>query len=338
MHMDSQDSQPVSYWPSVSDLFMTLFIVSLVFTGLLCYSFLPRSAKSTKVVVDAVGGVSMRNIIEPTNRIRRALGPLPDLPELQSGLAAPAVVVGLTATADAVEQHLRDLIPRRAADDLKRQLAEARKTIEEKDRKIRELEGKIGELRKDDEPMVSIIGRTTNKAYVFDSGSAVMSKAFSDGLKRKVVGKGQGEFEELKSQIIKRNAGGKQAVDTLEIVGHTDGQPVGSSGNLDQRLPLFLTNRDRQLQGMLAGSNNDLGLMRALAVQVAWEEFVENQADAAEKAQLRQIKVRSYSAGQTIPPGDAVLHDPERLMEKNDAARRIEVRLTKLGGATPPPR
>ena len=98
MQMESEDSQPISYWPSVSDLFMTLFIISLVFTGVLCYAFLPRSAKSTKVVVDAVGGVSMLKIIEPTNKIRRALGPLPSLPELRSDTAPPEVVGGLGFT------------------------------------------------------------------------------------------------------------------------------------------------------------------------------------------------------------------------------------------------
>jgi flagellar motor protein MotB len=348
MQMESEDSQPVSYWPSVSDLFMTLFIVSLVFTGVLCYAFLPRSAKSTKVVFDAVGGVSMPKIFAPTNKIRRALGPLPNLPELQSGLPAADVVRGLSDTADAAEQHLRDLVPRSVADDLrnqlanvskelaesKRQLAEARKTTQEGDLEIETLRKQIGELQKDDGPMVSIITKDTNEEYVFDSGSAVMSKAFSDGLKKKAEGRSQGEFEKLKSQIKSRNAGGKQAVDTLEIVGHTDGQPVNSSGNLDQKLPLFLTKRDRQLKGMIAGSNNDLGLMRALAIQVAWEEFVASQPEA-ERHQLREVKVRSYSAGQTIPPTDIALDDPKLLQQENEAARRIEVRLTKLGGQLP---
>ena len=172
--MESQDSQPVSYWPSVSDLFMTLFIISLVFTGVLCYAFLPRSAKSTKSVVDAVGGVSMPKILGPTNKIRRALGPLPKLPELRSGLSAPEVVEGLSVTADAVEEHLRDLVPRSVADDLRIQLATALKesesnkeklaaalnTIKEKNQRIEvllqqieTLKGKIGDLQKDDGPM-----------------------------------------------------------------------------------------------------------------------------------------------------------------------------------------
>lgn len=335
MQMESQESQPVSYWPSVSDLFMTLFIVSLVFTGVLCYAFLPRSATSTREIYDAVGGVSMRKILDPTNKIRRALGPLPDLPVLGTALPATEIVAGLAKTADAVEYHLRDLVPRSVADDLRSQLADARKAIAERDREIKDLEGKIGELRKDDEPMVSIISQTTNQEYVFGSGSAKMSAAFSGGLMKKGGEGAVGEFEKLKTQIISRNGGGKQAVDTLEIVGHTDGQPVGSSGNLDQRLPLFLARQERHLQGMVAGSNNDLGLMRALAIQVAWEKFVAAQP-ATDRAQLRQIKVRSYSAGQTIPPNGAILDDPKRLQEANETARRIEVRLTKLGGGGQP--
>lgn len=352
MQMESQDSEPVSYWPSVSDLFMTLFIVSLVFTGVLCYAFLPRSAKSIKVVADAVGGVSMPKILEPTNKIRRALGPLPDLPELRTN-DPKQVVNGLSDTADAVEKHLRDLVPRSMGEDLRKQLTEAckeledtkfkltvaQKTIQERDRtieyllqQVKDLKGKIGELQKDDEVMVSIISQKTNEEYRFPSGSAEMSGEFSRGLK-----KPKGEFDKLKQEIAKRNAHGHQAVDTLEIVGHTDGQPVSSSGNLDQKLPLFLTLQDRQLRKMIPGSNNDLGLMRALAIQVAWEEFVASQSES-EKRQLRQIKVRSYSAGQTISPTDITIDDPKRLQEDNPAARRIEVRLTKLGaGVLPSP-
>lgn len=348
MQIESEDSPPVSYWPSVSDLFMTLFIVSLVFTGVLCYAFLPRSAKSTKVVIDAVGGVSMTKITEPTNKIRRALGPLPDLPEIRSGLTAPEVVDALSETADAVERHLVGLVPQSVADDLRSQLANVRKkleaselqlakaqeTIQEKDREIvglhqqiELLKKKVGDLQKDDGPMVSIISQKTNKVYVFEKGSAEISTAFSGGLKMKDVG----EFENIKRQILLRNTKDRQAVDTLEIVGHTDGQSVGTSGNLDQRLPLFLARQERHLHGMVAGSNNDLGLMRALAIQVAWEEFVASQSEP-EKGQLQKIAVRSYSAGQTIPPEGVALNDPIRLKEENKAARRIEVRLTKLGG------
>ena len=358
MQIESDESQPVSFWPSVSDLFLTLFIVSLVFTGVLCYAFLPRSAKATKIVIDAVGGVSMPKIIEPTNKIRRALGPLPDLPELRGSLSAPEVVAGLSETADAVERHMNDLVPEIMADDLRMQLAsalkdledfklklvKAEKTIEERDRKVAELldqieslKKKIGDLQKDDGPMVSIITKDTNKEYVFGSGSAVMSKAFSDGLMKEDDGKSQGEFEKLKKQILTRNAGGKQSVDTLEIIGHTDGQPVNSVGNLDQKLPRFLTKRDRELKGMDAGSNNDLGLMRALAIQVAWEEFVASQSEAEDSRRLRQISVRSYSAGQTIPPEGMPLDDPKILQQENESARRIEVRLTKLGGESLPP-
>lgn len=347
MQMESQDSQPVSYWPSVSDLFMTLFIVSLVFTGVLCYAFLPRSAKSTTVVIEAVGGLSMPKILDPTNKIRRALGPLPDLPEFQSS-DPKQIVDGLSATADAAELHLRDLVPQSVADDLRRQLSNANhelakckreltaalEEIERLRRRNSDLEKQNSELKKDDGPMVSIITKDTNKEYVFASGSAVMSKEFYDGLKRRADGRNQGEFEKLKNQIMSRNAGGKQAVDTLEIVGHTDGQPVNSSGNLDEKLPNFLTRRDRRLNGMVAGSNNDLGLMRALAIQVAWEDFVASQPEP-DRRQLSQISVRSYSAGQTIPPTDTGLDDPKVLQQENEAARRIEVRLTKLGGQMP---
>ena len=84
--------------------------------------------------------------------------------------------------------------------------------------------------------------------------------------------------------------------------------------------------KDTSIHKMQAGSNNDLGLLRALAVRDAWNDFVNHQASADE---LHKITVRFYSAGQTIPEvGNP--NDPQTFRRADKRYRRIEVRLTKL--------
>jgi len=118
-------------------------------------------------------------------------------------------------------------------------------------------------------------------------------------------------------------------VDTLEIIGHTDGENFShrDKGNLDEKLPEFLAGKVRNMALFRAGSNNDLGLMRALAIKRSWGKFIETRDDK-EKEELKKIKVRCYSAGQT-EPDDRDRKKPESYEMKNKAFRRIEIQLTK---------
>lgn len=135
------------------------------------------------------------------------------------------------------------------------------------------------------------------------------------------------EFSTLAKEILSRNSNGKIGVDTLEIVGYTDGQAVRTTGNLDDALPEFLAGRNPNVGRLRPGSNNDWGLLRSLAVKKAWEEFVQQQP---QKEILAKVIVRSYSAGQTIPIGEGPKDDPEIYRRAEDSSRRIEIRLTKL--------
>ena len=121
-------------------------------------------------------------------------------------------------------------------------------------------------------------------------------------------------------------------VDTLEVIGHTDGVPISNKGNLDTKLPAVLAGDSEALKALIAGSNNDLGLLRALAVKQKWIEYSDSHPQSHI---LSTIAIRCYSAGQTIlpipqadpVPFDYLLNDPK--------ARRIEMRLTRLGGDQP---
>jgi hypothetical protein len=276
MFDDEQSQEIVSYWPSVSDLFMTMFVIGLAMLGVIYYVLSPKMKPGDQRNIVAAVGVDMQNIRKPVNRMRESLGNIPRLRDTQP---AKEVLAGLDDTSTKVVDRLADC----------------------------------------DKPFLILIDEATTKEYRFDSGSAVMSREFLQGLREK-------EFKKLADEIHKRNVGGQLKVDTLEIIGHTDGQAIAKKGNLDQALAAYLSGKDTSFQKLEAGSNNDLGLLRALAVRDAWNDFVNDHATADE---LRKITVRCYSAGQTIPEvGNA--KDPQTYRVADKQYRRIEVRLTKL--------
>ncbi|HYN77625.1 MAG TPA: hypothetical protein VES73_07520, partial [Lamprocystis sp. (in: g-proteobacteria)] len=149
----------------------------------------------------------------------------------------------------------------------------------------------------------------------FSTGRAEVDEAFASDLSI-------GAFNEIANEIIRRNRTHGLSVDTLEVIGHTDGLPFRGKGNLDQLLPDVLNGR-MGIDRLKPGSNNDLGLLRALAIKQAWLKFIPDRSEP-EQAQLKLIEVRTYSAGQTLPV------DPGHFQAGDPRARRIELRLTKL--------
>ena len=129
-------------------------------------------------------------------------------------------------------------------------------------RKIAELEKENKELKRESRSVVVGPGR---KEFRFDSGSPVIKEDFSTAF-RYAVGDVQGGFNQppfpqIANEVINRH----ERINTLEIIGHTDGVPLSASGNLDQKLPELLAGKLGGFQSLVAGSNNDLGLLRALA-------------------------------------------------------------------------
>ncbi|MES1022054.1 flagellar motor protein [Gloeocapsa sp. BRSZ] len=145
-------------------------------------------------------------------------------------------------------------------------------------------------------------------AYRFASGSAEIPPAMNAYIKNKIVPE------------IERNTKEYQ-INVVEIIGHTDGQGNGNAtSNLDQNLEK-VANASIPVSQLKAGSNADLGLMRALAV-------VRVLHDLQSKGQLKGLKFRSYSAAQLILP-DGNFASVNR---KPDATRRrIEIRFTRPG-------
>lgn len=105
----------------------------------------------------------------------------------------------------------------------------------------------------------------------------------------------------------------------VEIIGHTDGQETESSNsNLDQILENVAIGNE-SISDLKAGSNADLGLIRALAVVKTLQEIQQK------TGRLQFLKFRAYSAAQLfLLSGEYAasnrIADPTR--------RRIEIRFT----------
>ena len=328
---DKWDRQ-VSYWPSVSDLFMTLFIITIALVGVVVLVVLP----------DPVDKVIVAKIVGPVNHIRYKLGKLPlleantrntvmeaaiketsdetimRLEEYENALCANSVkgaipISQLKRQIANLQTELDDALEKiDNLEDLQAKLDAARKQIDHLEDQIVKLKLAEG-MRVDDKPPIITIA-DADKRHFFASGSALLTKEFIKDLN-------EGGFQVIATEILKRNQNGRQTVDTLEIIGHTDGVPVVGRGNLDAILPMFLEGNDRAITRLSAGSNNDLGLMRALAIKREWHEFVSSHTN---REVLEEIAVRTYSAGQTIPVKAG------RYTAEDAQARRIELRLTKL--------
>lgn len=107
-------------------------------------------------------------------------------------------------------------------------------------------------------------------------------------------------------------------VDTIEVVGHTDKQPNDGQSNLD----FSLANGEKKSslpRGLKAGSNIDLGFLRAMAVRNALQSQL--------RAEFPEIIYRVYSAGSLIDPVADQSTPGEKLDDKSK--RRIEVRFTR---------
>jgi outer membrane protein OmpA-like peptidoglycan-associated protein len=108
----------------------------------------------------------------------------------------------------------------------------------------------------------------------------------------------------------------KGNIDFIQIIGHTDSQGISNSSNLDGKLTSAATGNEK-INALKAGSNTDLGLMRAVAVV----QFLNTK-------KLGKVNFRAYSAGQLyMPSGELAKID----RGADDTRRRIEIRFIPYG-------
>ncbi len=324
MISDDELGHTVSYWPSVSDLFMTLFVVAIALVGAVVLVALPVTPdkgpihpnqcqeelrKAYAKIEDLEGQI--RNLREELKtsqaKIEDLEGQIHDIQEeLKKAHAKIETLEGQVWNFQEKLEHAQAKIK-----DLTGKVLYLQEELEHAHAKIKDLERRVHNLG-DKPPIITIAA--SDKHHFFSSGSATLTPDFKTDL-------AAGGFQKIAVEILKRNRDGRQAVDTLEIIGHTDGVPIARRGNLDEVLPDLLDGDSRGFERLSPGSNNDLGLLRALAIKHAWSEFV---AQHPENEQLRPIAVRTYSAGQTLPVNAGGYRAADA------SSRRIELRLTKL--------
>jgi hypothetical protein len=186
----------------------------------------------------------------------------------------------------------------------------------------------IEPLKKDSKP--TIISLPADK-YSFPSGSAVLPKNLQDDIRKD----GQdGRILKLIKQNLAELENTNKQVDVIEVIGHTDGQPLGNfrtpecknqtGSNLDKNLE-NVAQENTNVGILCAGSNADLGLMRALAV-VKELQKAQRQSNSQ---RFQQIQFRAYSAAQLFLPNDQGFANVDR--RENSKRRRIEIRFAQLG-------
>jgi len=161
--------------------------------------------------------------------------------------------------------------------------------------------------KREEKPPIIILSEESGR-YSFRSGSAQIKEEFRQALWDTII--------PLLDSLAQR-----YACDVIEVIGHTDGQPIQEQwdSNLDDSLLPFL-NGEEEIQ-LMPGSNADLGLMRAVAVVRFLQE-------AKRQGYLRRIR-RFYplSAGQVILPNGEWADPDDRAPDA--ARRRIEIRLLR---------
>ena len=148
-----------------------------------------------------------------------------------------------------------------------------------------------------------LVRLTEEESFRFGTGSYILSSAFRRRLDQRIP--------EIQDTIT------KYRIDSIEVIGHTDGQPAPGRSNLDLVLPN--AGRSPSLIGYQVGSNTDLGLLRALAVS----NYLRFKLDPQGKLGLI---IRPYSAGSLIANDGRYAPADTRDHAKR---RRIEVRFTR---------
>ncbi len=143
----------------------------------------------------------------------------------------------------------------------------------------------------------------TSGQFRFKSGSAELNSQLKNHILTKIT-------PQIKDILKER------AIDFIQVIGHTDGEGISQNSNLDKTLEI-VAQGTKSVSTLSAGSNADLGLMRALAV-----------VQELQTTGLENVEFRAYSAAQLYLP-DGQLATPNR--QADETRRRIEIRFIPPG-------
>ena len=160
------------------------------------------------------------------------------------------------------------------------------------------------ELNKKLQSATPIVIDEKSGKFKFQSGKAELNTDLKEYVNREIT-------PQISKIIQERN------IDFIQVIGHTDGQVIETTGNLDQNLEKVAQNQIK-VRDLKAGSNADLALMRALAVV----------QELSKQKEFKNVKFRAYSAAQLyLPSGElAPLNRKE-----DETRRRIEIRFIPPG-------
>jgi len=147
--------------------------------------------------------------------------------------------------------------------------------------------------------------------YFFDIGKATLKPEFEHAIRGPVV-----------AALLK--AAEEYDINVIEVVGHTDEQPIGSrSSNMDKELLAALANPSA-VDKLLPADNAGLGLARAISVVGV----------LGKDKRLSKYKILPLSGGQLIHTDETLARgfSPNDVKER----RRIEIRLRKSTPTTEP--
>ena len=158
-----------------------------------------------------------------------------------------------------------------------------------------------------------VISLEDSKIYKFEIGSYNLSNSFRRTIDSSIAPK--------ILDLLKHYPG----VSSVEVIGHTDGVPIGSISNLDtSRITSQITQSTSEY---IAGSNVDLGLLRALAVKSALQSSLNQICHKQVRNNgCRKINYRVYSAGSLIDLNGNITPANGR---SDPSRRRIEIRFTR---------
>ncbi len=253
----------------------------------------------------------MRRLREFTNDEDDPFGPGTDL--IISLIAVLLIVLVITVNS---YQNIRNLYQQstNSVDIYRTKIEKLTNLLKEEQAKNANCYSQFYASKKTQPPPNIII--TAAEGYDFPSGSSELTPALTNYISDRLVNKIEENIRDYD-------------IDTVVVIGHTDGQPVGSkNSNIDDTFEKIPIN-NVPVEKLRANSNAELGLMRALAV-VRKLQDIQRQGNRLRGLDSKR-GYRAYSAAQLIlknrefaPP------DP-----KPDAKRRrIEIYFTKSKSKT----
>jgi len=174
--------------------------------------------------------------------------------------------------------------------------------LKKRDEEINKLNKELSSLKK--LPKIILYGTD----FRFSEGSADIS-GFVDKLKKEILPEVNSKISELR----------KYGINSIEIIGHTDGAiPFSNTSNFDYYLDKVIL-KQIDISQLHYGSNIDLGFMRAAAIYL----FLKDNLTVKDNLHFRIL-----SAGQTSKANGQLIDKIERKSDIN--RRRIEIRFSRL--------